>query len=106
MRNAIAFKLSEIMQFEYVARCSPVDVILNGDYRGNYYLCDQREIGKDRSNIDKLIKSDTSEPNISGGYFLEVDGGGSFYGYQNFKTTKGISWKVMNQMKMILLQNK
>ena len=94
MRNAIAFKVSEIMQFEYTPRCSPVDVILNGDYRGNYYLCDQREIGKDRLNIDKLTKSDTSEPNISGGYFLEVDGGGSFYGYQNLKTTKGISWKV------------
>ena len=94
MRNAIAFKVSEIMQFEYTPRCHPVDVILNGDYRGNYYLCDQRDIGKDRLNIDKLQKTDTSEPNISGGYFLEIDGGGSFYGYQNFKTTKGISWKV------------
>ena len=94
MRNAIAFKVSEIMEFEYTPRCHPVDVILNGDYRGNYYLCDQREIAKDRLNIDKLTKSDTSEPNISGGYFLEIDGGGSFYGYQNFKTTKGIMWKV------------
>ena len=94
MRNAIAFKVSELMKFEYTPRCHPVDVILNGDYRGNYYLCDQREIAKDRLNIDKLTKSDTSEPNISGGYFLEIDGGGSFYGYQNFKTTKGIMWKV------------
>ena len=52
MRNAIAFKVSELMKFEYTPRCHPVDVILNGDYRGNYYLCDQREIAKDRLNID------------------------------------------------------
>ena len=94
MRNAIAFKISEIMQFEYTPRCKPVDVILNGDYRGNYYLCDQMEVGVDRINIDKMEKTDVTEPNLSGGYFLEVDGGGSFYGYSSFKTNKGIQWKV------------
>ena len=52
------------------------------------------EVGKERINIDKMEKTDTSEPNLSGGYFLEVDGGGSFYHYNNYKTTKGISWKL------------
>ena len=94
MRNAIAFKISEIMQFEYTPRCKPVDVILNGDYRGNYYLCDQMEVGEDRINIDKMERTDITEPNLSGGYFLEVDGGGSFYGYSSFKTDKGIQWKI------------
>ena len=94
MRNALAFKISEIMQFEYTPRCKPVDVILNGDYRGNYYLCDHIDIGKNRINIDKMEKTDINEPNLSGGYFLEVDGGGSFYGYTNFKTNRGIQWKI------------
>ena len=31
MRNALAFKISEFMEFEYTPRCSPVDVIY-----GNY----------------------------------------------------------------------
>ena len=94
MRNALAFKISEIMQFEYTPRCKPVDVILNGDYRGNYYLCDHIDIGKNRINIDKMEKTDINEPNLSGGYFLEVDGGGSFYGYTNLKTDRGIQWKI------------
>ena len=61
MRNAIAFKISQLMEFEYTPRCNPVDVILNGNYRGNYYLCDKVEIGKTRINIDKMEKTDTSK---------------------------------------------
>ena len=94
IRNAVAFKISEIMKFDFTARYIPVDVIMNGDYRGTYFLCDQMDVGKERINIDKMEKTDVSEPNLSGGYFLEVDGGGSFYHYTNYKTTKGISWKL------------
>ena len=94
MRNAIAFKISQLMEFEYTPRCNPVDVILNGNYRGNYYLCDKVEIGKTRINIDKMEKTDTSEPNLSGGYYLEIDGGESFYGGKSNKSPKGIEWKV------------
>ena len=60
------------MEFEYTSRCSPVDVILNGNYRGNYYLCNKMEIGKDRKNIDRMETTDTAEPNLCGGYFLEI----------------------------------
>ena len=66
------------MGFDFTARYIPVDLILNGDYRGTYFLCDQMEVGKERINIDKMEKTDTSEPNLIGGYFLEVDGGVHF----------------------------
>ena len=52
------------------------------------------EIGKDRINIDRMETTDTAEPNLSGGYFLEIDGGQSFYGGKSYKSTKGIEWKV------------
>ena len=94
MRNALAFKVGELVGFEYIPRCLPVDLILNGEYRGNYYLCDQVEIGKDRINIDKMDKTDITEPNITGGYYCEIDGGGDFYGYTNLVTPKGIKWKI------------
>ena len=35
LRNNIAFKISQLMEFPYTPRCLPVDVILNGNYRGN-----------------------------------------------------------------------
>ena len=96
MRNALAFRVSEIIGFEYTPRCLPVDLILNGEYRGNYYICDQVEIGKNRINLDKMEKTDISEPNISGGYYMEIDGGGDFYGYAYLETPKGIKWKINN----------
>ena len=94
MRNALAFKISELIGFEYTPRCLPVDLILNGEYRGNYYICDQMEIGKNRINLDKMKKTDISEPNITGGYYMEIDGGGDFYGYPYLETPKGIKWKI------------
>ena len=96
MRNALAFKISELIGFEYTPRCLPVDLILNGEYRGNYYICDQIEIGKNRINLDKMKETDVTEPNITGGYYLEIDGGGDFYGYSYLETPKGIKWKINN----------
>ena len=61
---------------------------------GNYYLCDDVEIGKDRINIDELKKKEITEPNITGGYFFEIDGGGEDYGYENLVTPKGIKWRI------------
>ena len=79
------------MGFEYTPRCLSVDLILNAVYRGNYYLCDHIEIGKDRINIDEMKKTDISYPNITGGYFLEIDMWG---GNENLETAKGIKWKI------------
>lgn len=56
IRNALAFKMSELMKFDFTPRCFSVDLILNGAYRGNYYLCDDVEIGPDRINIDEIKK--------------------------------------------------
>ena len=94
IRNALAFKISQLMGFEYTPRCLAVDLILNGGYMGNYYLCDDVEIGKDRINIDELKKKEITEPNITGGYFFEIDGGGEDYGYENLVTPKGIKWRI------------
>jgi hypothetical protein len=94
IRNALAFKISQLMGFEYTPRCLAVDLILNGVYRGNYYLCDDVEIGKDRINIDEMKKKDITMPNITGGYFFEIDRRGESYGYENLVTPKGIKWRI------------
>jgi hypothetical protein len=106
LRNVLAFKISEIMQLKFTPRCSPVDVILNGNYQGNYYLCDKIEVGKNRVNITEIEPTDVTEPNISGGYLLEIDASSGFnprYGHQGnsvelpantFKTAKGIVGKI------------
>ena len=99
LRNALAYKISELIGFEYTPRCTPVDLILNGNYRGNYYICDIIEIGKNRVNLDKIEKTDISKPNITGGYLMEFDGGvfyEEYYGNKHYTTKKGMIFKIGN----------
>lgn len=50
-----------------------VEVIMNGDHLGNFYLCEHNKVAKDRVNITEMKVGDTSEPEITGGYLLEYD---------------------------------
>lgn len=74
MRNKIAFDMSRAAEMAYTPYCTFVDVIYNGEYQGCYQLCDQIEINPDRVNITEMEPEDIAEPEISGGYFIEVDG--------------------------------
>lgn len=48
MRNILAFEASRRIGQAYTPYCHPVDVIVNGEYRGCYQLCDQVEAAEDR----------------------------------------------------------
>lgn len=74
MRNKIAFDMSKEAGMAYTPYCTFVDVIYNGEYQGCYQLCDQIEINENRVNITEMAPEDIAEPEISGGYFIEIDG--------------------------------
>ena len=48
MRNILAFEVSRTVGQAYTPFCHPVDVIVNGEYRGCYQLCDQVEAASGR----------------------------------------------------------
>ncbi len=48
MRNILAFKVSKTVGQAYTPYIHPVDVVVNGEYRGCYQLCDQVEAASDR----------------------------------------------------------
>ena len=73
MRNILAFEISRRIGMPYTSYCRPVDVILNGEYRGCYQLCDQIEVNKDRVNIAEMKPTDTQMPELGGGYLIEID---------------------------------
>ena len=73
VRNLLAFRISEIMGMEYTPAGRMVDVMFNGEYKGTYQLCDQIEVRKNRVGITEMAPVDIAEPNLSGGYLLEVD---------------------------------
>ena len=73
LRNRIGYQMSTIFGLKYTPACHYVDVIINGDFKGNYLLCDQIEVDKNRVDITKMDSSDTNEPEITGGYIIEGD---------------------------------
>ena len=73
MRNRLAFELSRRMGMPYTPFCAHVDVVLNGDYKGCYQLCDQIEVRKNRVDITEMSPSDNSGEALTGGYFIEAD---------------------------------
>lgn len=60
MRNMLAFEVSRRVGLSYTPFCHPVDLIINGEYRGCYQLCDQVEAAKGR--VD-----------AKDGYLVEID---------------------------------
>lgn len=91
LRNKITYWLGEELGMAYTPKSEPVEVVMNGEYYGTYFLCEQIRVGKTRVNIDDLenSKEATEEPEISGGYLLslgyEEEGDSKKY----FTTTRG-----------------
>ena len=73
MRNLLAFHISQQMGMPYTPYGKAVDVILNGEYKGCYQLCDQIEVNKNRVNIDEMEDTDVSGEALTGGYLWEID---------------------------------
>ena len=73
MRNQLAFELSRRFGMPYTPFCAYVDVVLNGDYKGCYQLCDQIEVRKNRVDIEEMTPQDNSGEALTGGYLIEAD---------------------------------
>ena len=73
MRNLLAFELSKRLGMTYTPYGTAVDVLLNGEYKGCYQLCDQIDINKNRVNITEMTPQDNSGVALTGGYFIEID---------------------------------
>ena len=86
MRNFLAFDISQRFEMEYTPAIKLVNVYLNGEYKGCYQLCDQMEVDENRVNVEEMDITETQQPNLSGGYLLEIDA----YAYSE------ISWFTSN----------
>lgn len=87
MRNLLAFDLSKRLDMPYTPAGKPVDVFLNGEYKGTYQLCDQIEVATGRIEVEKMKITDITLPNLAGGYLIEMDA----YAYQE------LSWFTSNR---------
>ena len=91
IRNLVSFEISKMIGMKYTVECRPVDVMINGEYKGTYNLCEKIEISENKINIIKMTNYDNQEPEISGGYLLEIDGFALAYSDKTyFYSKKGI----------------
>ena len=84
IRILLAFKISKIIGLEFTPRCEPVDLIMNGNFKGNYLICDQIEVKEGRVDIEEITEDDET-----GGYLIEIDARAASE-EKYFTTNKGI----------------
>ena len=73
LRNDVAYEIARRTGLEYTPRGRFVEVVLNGSHVGNYYLCEQIKVDKNRVSITAMTEADTTATTISGGYLMELD---------------------------------
>lgn len=74
IRNSVAFELARRMEgLDWTPRGQHVDVVLNGQFLGNYFLCEQIKVDENRVNITEMEATDVDEVAITGGYLMEID---------------------------------
>ena len=77
LRNDAAFWLSRAAGMPYTVRGQFVELEINGQHRGNYYLCEQIKIAQGRVDITQIQYDETlglEDPTEhTGGYLMEID---------------------------------
>lgn len=71
MRAPMVFRLSELVGLAWTPGQQPVEVVLNGDYIGLYFLTQTVRVDKDR--VDIVEQADDSTEDVTGGWLLEID---------------------------------
>ncbi len=104
LRNTVGFRLSEMIGMAWTPKQQPVEVVLNGDYIGLYFLTETIRVDKNRVNIVEQPDYCTNADSITGGWLVEIDnyqddphvtvaeGGGNSYNITfTYKTPEALS---------------
>ncbi|MDE7437289.1 MAG: CotH kinase family protein [Muribaculaceae bacterium] len=73
LRNFAGFNLGKRIGLPWTPAMQPCEVIINGDYRGLYFLTESIRVDGDRVNIEELDDNVSDQAMISGGYIVELD---------------------------------
>lgn len=71
--NVASYELGRILKLGWAPRLEPIEVVLNNDYIGLYFLTETIRIDEDRVNIYEQQDQETNPELIRGGWLVEVD---------------------------------
>jgi hypothetical protein len=72
MRNFLAYTLAREMG-QWAPRCRYVELVVDNDYKGIYLLVEKIKRNTARVNISKLLITDNSGDELTGGYIFSLD---------------------------------
>lgn len=73
LRNFVSFNLGRRIGLPWSPEMTPVELVINNDYRGIYFLTESVRVGDGRIEIEELDDYETDGNLISGGYIVELD---------------------------------
>ena len=71
LKDATGFMLSEALKMNWTPKMVPVELVMNGDYQGLYFLTEHVRVGSKRVNITE--QDDEAIDSVSGGWLVEID---------------------------------
>ena len=87
--DALPFELGRRMGMAWNPRQEPVEVVLNGQYIGMYFLTEKIRVDKDRVNIIEQNDKENDPDKITGGWLLEID---NYYEPDHIEFMEGNGW--------------
>ena len=72
LRNLLAFELSRCLEMPYTPFGQSVDVLLNGEYKGNFQLCDHIDVKKNRVDLVDTLAVENGDTQ-STAFLIEAD---------------------------------
>lgn len=73
LRNTVGFEVSRRIGIPFTPEQRPVEVVLNGDYIGLYFLTETVRVATKRVNILEQRDGQEHEDSVTGGWLLEID---------------------------------
>ncbi|MBQ2541416.1 MAG: CotH kinase family protein [Paludibacteraceae bacterium] len=94
LRNWIGFAVSEAVGMKWTPRSVPVEVVMNGEYYGLYFLTEHVRVDSKRVNITE--QDDQAVDSVSGGWLVEID---NYWEEGNVEFDEGNGQHIMVSMK-------
>jgi hypothetical protein len=73
MRNAVGLELSRLIGMTWTPESQPIEVVLNGQYIGLYFLTETIRVDSNRVDIVEQADNATGDNDITGGWLVEID---------------------------------
>ena len=77
LRNTTGYEMSRLMGMPYSPSETPVELVLNGEYMGLYFLSEKIRVESGRVDIVEQSDMETIPDNVTGGWLLELSDDGN-----------------------------